>query len=116
MEYKTETGKVITVKKLKLGKYLELIGKLENIADVIAKLQSGSDNMMRDIVTVLSKSEPDIVAILSIGSDVTQETIDELYLYEIAEVIYLIFKENKIDFLLQRVGQTNSMAKAIKTK
>lgn len=108
MEYKTENEKIINIEKLKLGKFLNLISKIESIPNLIKASQQGDDNISA-MIKVLAQSESDIKYVLTLSTSITDEEVDELYLYEIIELITLILKENKIDFLLNRASQNNTI-------
>lgn len=88
-------SKTITVTKLPLGKYAELLKALKNIPQHLSGIENfETTNLLEVLPTLIQKSLPDIVEILTITTPLKTEEIQELGLDEIIRIVEAVVEVN----------------------
>lgn len=99
----------VTVKKLALAEYAELIRALRNLPAEFANLfQSGKDIsqqavLFRELPNIIADSFPDFIAVISIGTDQEEETISKLDLAEALEIVEAMLEVNNYQKIVATV-------------
>jgi hypothetical protein len=90
-------NKDYTIKKLPLGKYAELLEKLDELPEEITTLNE--NELVKALPRLIGKFYPRLLEILSLASNIDSKTLsEEMGLVEATEIIKAIFQVN--DFAL----------------
>jgi hypothetical protein len=91
---KTENG-VVVVKKLPLKKYAELLQAIEELPKTLKSMQGmDTETIMQQIPLLVANALPDVIRIICIATDSKKETIEEMGLDEVVEIITAISEVN----------------------
>lgn len=87
--------KTVTIYKLPLGKYAELLKALKDMPEHLQGLDNlGSKNILEVLPVMLTQSFPDLLKVLSITTPLTPEEITELGLDEVVKVVQAVIEVN----------------------
>lgn len=87
--------RTITIYKLPLGRYAELLKALKDMPEHLQGLDNLENKKMLDVLpTLLTQSFPDVLKILSITTPLTPDEITELGLDEVVKVIQAVIEVN----------------------
>ena len=101
---KLENGKTVTVTKLPLKKYTELLRGLQELPKHLSAFEGlSNEKIFERLPDVIASAMPDVVRILSITSDLTEEEIYELPLDEVVDLFMAIIEENKFAKIYDRI-------------
>lgn len=88
-------SKSITVSKLPLGKYAELLKALKDMPEHLQGLDNLDNKKILDVLpTMLTQSLPDVIKILTITTPLTESEIIELGLDEVVKVVKAVIEVN----------------------
>lgn len=88
-------NKSITVSKLPLGKYAELLKALKDMPEHLQGLDNLDNKKILDVLpTMLTQSLPDVIKILTITTPLTESEIIELGLDEVVKVVKAVIEVN----------------------
>lgn len=88
-------SKTITISKLPLGKYAELLAVLKTLPDRYAKFEKITQNTFLDeLPTLITESLPDVVRLLEVTTPLKKEEIETLGLDEMIKVVQAIVEVN----------------------
>jgi hypothetical protein len=88
-------SKTITISKLPLGKYAELLKALKDMPEHLQGLNNlESKNILDVLPTMLTQSFPDLLKVLSITTPLTPEEIEGLGLDEVVKVVQAVIEVN----------------------
>ena len=114
---KLENGKVVTVEKLPLKKYTELLKGLQELPKSISSLEGlNNEQIFQKLPYVIAEAMPDVVRILAIASDLTEDEIYELPLEEVVDVFMAIIEENKFANIYERIKKATARPQEIGTE
>lgn len=110
---KVKTDKrVIEVSKLPIGKYAQLLNSIEELPKHISGLDSLSEE------TIISKAPqliaaclPDVIKIITIATDATEEEVQEWGLEEATNVLLAILEVNKYKNVYENIKKAFSQQK-----
>jgi len=78
----------VTIKKLPLGKYAEVLGALDELPKHLIGIETKTtDDFVAELPRLIAVALPDVIKILSIATDLTPEEVSELGLDEVVEII-----------------------------
>jgi len=87
---------VITISKLPLKKYADLLLKLDELPKQLNALSDTSDSeLLKVIPKIVAASLGEVINILEIGTNLTKEEVEELALDEVVKLLIGIMKVNK---------------------
>ena len=116
----TENRKVI-VKKLPLGKYVELLKAIKELPKHVEGLQ-GADNstILQKLPEIIAVSLPAFVGIITIATDLTPEEVNDMGLDEVVDVVLAIIEVNKYKEVFDKIKkavarQENKEVEKLKT-
>lgn len=104
-------NKKIEVRKLPIGRYAELIKKIQNIAGLALVIDAAADKEKRQLImenffSIAIESIDDIAMIIEMSTDVTQkEVVEEWGLADVYKTFEAILQVNDVDFLKKKVGK-----------
>lgn len=88
-------GKKITIEKLPLGKYAELLGAIKELPKHVSVLKNISgDNLITALPAIIGQSLPDFLRILEIATPLTAEEINELGLDDAVKLTVAVIEVN----------------------
>jgi len=92
------------IKPLPLGKYAELMKAFDKLPEHFNSLAGVSnDEAIKKIPTMLADSLPEATKILSIGSGMSEEEINNLNLEEATDLFLAIYKANNYSAIFAKV-------------
>jgi hypothetical protein len=114
---KLENGKVVTVTKLPLKKYVELLKGLQELPKHLSGMEGlTNQELFAKLPDIIADALPDVVRILSIASDLKEDEINELPLDEVIEVFMSIIEENKFAQVYDRLKKATAQPAAVVKK
>ena len=113
-------GFTLTVKKVPLGRYAELlkilknelpkhIGKFQNAADL------GSDQLFELFFTVLTDCWPELLKIITVATELTDEQVQKLEVDEAYEIVRAIYEVNNWARLFDKVKKATAQSTPLPT-
>lgn len=95
----------LTITKLPLGKYAELLKALEKLPGELNSLSGlSNEKIIPQIPTIIGNSFPDIIKLFTIATDLTEEEVkDKLGLDEAVEVFLAIFEVNNYKEIFEKI-------------
>lgn len=109
-----ENGKEIKIEKLPLKKYVDLLQGLQELPKHLSELDGQSnDEIFAKLPNIIAGAMPDVVRILSMASDLTEEEIYELPLDEVVEILMAIIEENKFAQIYDRIKKATARPMAV---
>lgn len=96
--------RVITVSKLPLKKYSELIGVVEDMPKTLASFGNLSqENIISQLPQIISKSLPEFIKVVSIAIDMPKEEVELLGMTEFVKIVTALFEVNDYSELFETV-------------
>lgn len=96
--------KPVFVKKLGLRKFAELLETLESVPALLDEIQkTGTDDLIKAIPALLKKSLPDVMKVIKIATDLSDEEIEELGPADVVLIAESFFELNKFSVIYERV-------------
>lgn len=103
MKVKTDI-RTITVEKLPLGKYAELLRAVQELPKHINSLGGlKNDEIIPKIPTIIANSLPDVIGIFTIATDLTAEEVEKLGLDEATDVFLAIIEVNNYQKIYEKI-------------
>ena len=97
-------GKTITIKKLPLGKYAELLDAIETLPKSVGGLEGlSNDDVFSRLPKIIAKSLPEFIKIISIASDLPEEEVAALGLDEVIRMLKAIAEVNNFGEVLDTI-------------
>lgn len=88
-------SKTITVKKLPIGKYAELLGAVKNLPAHIQNLGNLENaTIVAKLPELIAGATPDFIDIVTIATELKKEEVEELGLDEFVKVVLAIVEVN----------------------
>ena len=106
---KLSNDKNIKIAKLPLKKYVDLLKGLQELPKHLSSLSGVSnEEILVKLPMILADAMPDVVRVLSIATDLTDEEIYELPLDEVVEVFMAVIEENKFAQIYERLKKVTA--------
>ncbi len=87
--------KTVTVKKLPLGKYAELLEAVETLPKSIGGLDGlSNDDIFAQLPKLIARSLPEVIKIVSIATDLPENEVAELGLDELVRLLKAVGEVN----------------------
>jgi len=103
LEVKLE-NKTITITKLPLGKYAEVLSLLNELPKKIGGLDNlTSDEIFAKLPSLLATSLPEVINILSVATPLTAEEINQMGLDEVVHVVVSVYEVNNYRDIIERI-------------
>lgn len=97
-------GKDVVVKKLALKKYAELLAAFEELPKHLNLIQGKSqDEVLVNLPKLLSTCYPDIVRVIRISTDLTEEEIDAMGLDDFVNLITVSLRVNNYSQIYENI-------------
>lgn len=88
-------NKEVTIKKLPLGKYAELLGALDELPKHLGSFDSlSTDALMAQLPKLIAVALPDVIKVVSIATDLTPDEVAELGLDEVVKIVVALIEVN----------------------
>jgi len=114
---KLENGKTVTVAKLPLKRYTELLKGLQELPKHVSGLEGlTNEQIFAKLPEIISEAMPDVVRILSITSDLTEEEIYDLPLDEVIEIFMAVIEENKFAKIYEQIKKASARPQTVAIK
>lgn len=85
----------IVISRLPIGKYSELLSKIERLPKHVGGLSDlSTDLLIEKLPFFLAVALPDVFNILAVATPLTKEELEELGLAEITEIVITVFEVN----------------------
>ncbi len=98
-----ETG-ALEIKRLPLGKYADLLSALETLPGQLAGFtELDSDALIAKLPAIIGASLPEVMKIISIAANMTEEAVADLSLDETIEILVAIFEVNKVQKIVDSI-------------
>lgn len=103
IEIKLE-NKTVIVEKLALGRYAEVLKKIQELPKHIPGLSGKKGNeIMQQLPYLMGVAYPDIRNILTIGTNLTADEIDELGLDEATKIVIAFYEVNNYSEVFESI-------------
>lgn len=87
--------KTIEISKLPLGKYADLLSKIKELPKHLQSVQGlTNDKILEQLPFLISVALPDVVAILTVATNLKAQEIEEMGLDEVTEVVLAVIEVN----------------------
>lgn len=87
----------ITVRKLPLSKYSELLAALETLPQQLADFDGKSnEELLANLPKIISVALPEVVKVIAVAAEMEPEEVDELSLDEVVDLMIAIVEVNRI--------------------
>lgn len=97
-------NKTIEVKKLPIGKYIELLKQVEELPKHLSELENlSNDVILQKLPFLFSVALPDIIRILSVATDLPKEEIEEAGFDEVADLILAVIEVNNYQGVFEKI-------------
>lgn len=97
-------GKTVTVKKLPLGKYAQLLEAVETLPKSVGGLDGlSNDDIFAQLPKIIAKSLPEIIKIISIASDLPEDEVAGMGLDEVIRMLKAIGEVNNYGEVLDTI-------------
>lgn len=96
-------GRQVTVSKLPLRRYAELLGAFEELPKHLGILEKSNDEIVQNLPTLISTCYPDVVRVLKVATDLQDAEIDEMGLDDFIKVVEAILEVNNYAEIYQRL-------------
>ncbi len=94
----------ITIEKLPLGKYAEVLTLLNQLPEKIGGLENlTSDEILRKLPSIIANSLPEAVSILSVATGMTVEAVNALGLDEVVKLAIGVYEVNNYRDIIERI-------------
>lgn len=108
-------NKEIEIKKLPLGKYADLLKALKTLPTQLGNLAGQSnDEIFAKLPFLIGESLPDVLEIIRIGTDLSEEEVQNLGLDEAIECLMAIAKVNRFGEVWEKVKKGIARFKEMK--
>lgn len=99
----------LIIKKLPIGKYAELLKKLQNLPKNIQSLPSlDKDVIIERLPVLIASSEDDFYTIIEIATDLKRDEIVELSLNEVVDVVLGVIEVNKYKEIIDKIKKATA--------
>ena len=100
--------KLITVSKLPLKKYAELLGAFQELPKHFDLINGKTqEEIVMNLPSLISQCYPDIVRVLTIATTLTPEEVDLMGLDDLAEVVTAILEVNNYSAIYEKIKKIN---------
>jgi len=107
MEVTLENGKVITIAKLPLGKYADLLKAFQEFPKHIGEFKEfksfSNSQILAALPAILGSCMPDVIRIIEIASPLVEEEIQQLGLTEVTDILMAIYKVNNYQAIYEKI-------------
>lgn len=101
-------GMKVAVTKLPVGRWIDIIEKLETIPSIAlsaASAQSGVDDVAKLILAAISLAKDEFFDIVSTASGLDKQTIlDDVALDELIEYVEALIEINRVQWIVGKIG------------
>lgn len=95
---------IVTVEKLPLRRYAEVIGCLQSLPSKIPSLAgSTNDEILKQIPTIIATSLPEAVRMLSIATGLPEEKIQEMGMDDVVKLAIGVYEVNNYYEIYERL-------------
>lgn len=97
-------GETLSVKKLPLRKYAELLNALDKLPMQLEKLdQSKNEEVLMVLPKVIAGCLDEVISIISIATDLKKEKVEELALDEVVNILLAVVEVNRYSEVYENV-------------
>lgn len=106
---KLENNKTVTITKLPLKKYTELLRGLQELPKHISGLEGlTNEQIFAKLPEIIAAAMPDVVNILSVTTDLKAEEIYDLPLDEVIDLFMAIIEENQFAKIYDKIKKATA--------
>lgn len=88
-------NKTITVKKLPLGKYAELLSALDELPKKVSGLEGlSNDEIFANLPKLLAEALPEVIKVLCIATELDEKEVNEMGLDEVTRIVVAVAEVN----------------------
>ncbi|HYD35557.1 MAG TPA: hypothetical protein VD999_05795 [Vitreimonas sp.] len=103
--------KEVEIKKLPIGKYVEVLKALNNLPKEISGLENITpEGIIQRLPSIIANSFDELCKIVSIATDMTDDEVKSISLDELTEIIITVIEVNKFASIADRVKKAFSLA------
>lgn len=105
--------KTIEISKLPLGKYADLLSKIKELPKHLQSVQGlTNDKILEQLPFLISVALPDVIAILTVATNLKAQEIEEMGLDEVTEVVLAVIEVNNFKGVYANVKKAMAHPKA----
>lgn len=107
-------NKELIVKQLPLKKYADLLKAMQNLPKTLGGLEGvTNEQIFEKLPTLIASSFPDVMAILTIATDLKSEEVEELSLNEAVKIFVAVIEVNEYKEVFEQIKKVLAQPKTV---